>query len=95
MVCSFEAVDTTSTSYSPVSRAIGVACVSVTGDLLMNTAETMPLPVTISALPSPLLLLISCARPIVPPAPPTLTICMRSASFAPCIDCPTARPSWS
>ena len=68
-----EFAGTTITSWSAVRRAIGVTASSVTGDLLVSTAPTMVMPITISWLPSPLAWLTNCARPTVPPAPGTLT----------------------
>src|SRR5262249_2821968 len=44
---------TTSARNSPVKRAIGVACASLTGLLLAMIAPTITMPATISALPCP------------------------------------------
>ena len=46
----FDDAGTTITSYSPVRRAIGVTCDSLTGDLLVTMAPTITMPPTISAL---------------------------------------------
>src|SRR3546814_13761869 len=65
-----EAAGTTMTSYSPVSRAIGVVCSSDTGDLLVRTAPTTTRPLTISLSPWPADPA-NCARHLFPPAPDT------------------------
>ena len=69
----FDVPGTTTTSYSPVSRAMGVTCDRLTGDLLEMIAPTITMPPTINALGSPLFELTNCASPIVPPAPPLLS----------------------
>jgi hypothetical protein len=70
-----EFAGTTTTSWSAVRRAIGVTSASVTCDLLVSTAPTMVMPITIIWLPSPLAWFTNWARPTVPPAPGTLTTC--------------------
>lgn len=44
---------TTNAKNSPVRRAMGVACASLTGLLLAVIAPTITMPATISALPCP------------------------------------------
>ncbi len=60
------------TSYSVVSRAIGVTWSRVTGDWLVAMAPTITKPIIIIICSSPALSLTSWARPTVPPAPGTL-----------------------
>ena len=86
---------TTTTWYSPVSRAIGVTCDRLTGDLLVMIAPTITMPPIIIALPSPLLELTNCARPIVPPAPPLLSTVTLGTILSACIAACSARPVWS
>ena len=90
-----ELAGTTITSYSPVSRAIGVTCSSVTGDWLVRIAPSMTRPPIISALPWPSLPETNWARPIVPPAPGMLTTWMPLARSASCSAFCMARPVWS
>src|SRR5215210_5622867 len=70
-----EAAGTTSARYSPVKRAIGVVCESLTGVLLAMSAPTITIPATIKALSWPFHWLTNCGSPTAPPAPPTLVIC--------------------
>ncbi len=60
---------TTITSYSPVSRAIGVTSRRVTGEPFVTIALTMISPETITTSPWPRSALMNRARPIVPAAP--------------------------
>jgi hypothetical protein len=91
----FEVPGTTTTSYSPVRRAIGVTCDRLTGDLFEMMAPTITIPPIISAFGSPLLELTNWAIPIVPPAPPLLStvifLTVPSLWIAAC----SARPVWS
>ena len=73
MVFSGELAGSTNTLYSLLRRAIGVACESCTGGLPVMMPPSITAPITINALPSPLVLLTNCARPIVPAAPPLLS----------------------
>ena len=82
------------TCVSSVSRAIGVTWSSVTGDLFSRIAPTITKPLTISVLPSPLLLT-NCARPTVPPAPGTLITCALFTSFSAVSACCIERAVWS
>ena len=66
-----EDAGTAITSYSEVSRAMGVTEAKVTGDLLVRMAPTITRPMTMREPPSPLALANS-ASPMVPPAPPRL-----------------------
>src|SRR3546814_13672922 len=86
---------TTITSYSPVSRAIGVTWSRVTGDWLVRMAPTMTSPLTISALPSPFLRSTNWASPTVPPAPPTFSTWTEPATPDACIDSWIERAVWS
>ena len=60
---------TTTSSYSPVSRASGVTSASVTGALLVKIAPSITSPPTRMASPRFFSLVTNWARPIVPPAP--------------------------
>ena len=64
-----EAAGTTITSYSPVSRAIGVTSCSVTGDACVTMPPSMISPDTITTSPLPRSAPMNRARPIVPAAP--------------------------
>ena len=66
---------TTTTSGSPVSRAIGVTLVRFTGELLVRIAPTMVMPPTRSWSSAPRACCANCARPTVPPAPGTFCTC--------------------
>ncbi len=57
------------TSYSPVSRAIGVTSPSVTGDWWVTMPPSMMSPDTITASPLPRSAPMNRASPIVPAAP--------------------------
>ena len=93
--CSFDAAGTTTTWYSPVRRAIGVTCDRLTGDLLVISAPTITMPPIIIVLPSPLLEVMNCARPMVPPAPPLLSTVTRGTILSACSAACSARPVWS
>ena len=88
--------------YSMVSRASGVTCSRVTGDLLVRMPPTMITPMTIMALSLPFIVLTNSARPIVPPAPPLFVtwapaLWMPSASSAARTagrSRPSRRPGW-
>ena len=73
MVSYGESSGTTMISSSPVSRAIGVASVTLTGDSLVSTAPTMTRPIIISSALS--VSRLSWPSPTVPPAPVTLKTC--------------------
>jgi hypothetical protein len=62
--------------YSLVRRAIGVACVRLTGGLPVMMPPSITAPITMSALGSPLLALTNCAKPEARPvgAPPLLSV---------------------
>ena len=83
---------TTMTTYSLVSRAMGVTIDRSTGDLLSKIPPTITMPPIINALGSPLALLTNCASPIVPAAPPLLSNCTEPTVFALCIAEASARP---
>jgi hypothetical protein len=83
------------TEYSATMRASGVACWTLTADLLSSTAATIAWPPIISALGSPFDEFTNCARPIVPPAPPLLSYCTLEASFESFMTLPSVRPVWS
>ena len=70
-----------STTYSLVSRAIGVTIARSTGDLFSMMPPTITMPPIINAFGSPLALLTNCASPIVPAAPPLLSNCTDWTSF--------------
>src|SRR5262245_39883197 len=89
-----ELAGTTMTCVSSVSRAIGVTWLKLSGDLLSRMAPTMTKPLTISVLPSPLLLT-NCANPTVPPAPGMLITCALLTSFSAVIACCRERAVWS
>ncbi len=81
--------------YSIVSRASGVTCSRVTGDLFVRMPPTMIAPITIMALSLPFMVLTNSARPIVPPAPPLFVtwapaLWMPSASSAEMTERPVA-----
>src|SRR5215468_3101138 len=86
---------TTSARYSPVRRAIGVACASLTGLLLARIAPTITMPATISALPCPFHWLRNCGKPTAPPAPPTLVICTPFTAPVARSTCSIVRAVWS
>ena len=86
---------TTSASNSPVSRAIGVVWVSLTGLLLAMIAPTITMPPTIRALGRPFHWLMNWGSPTVPPAPPTLVICAPEISFSARSTCSMVRAVWS
>ena len=86
-----EFAGTTTTSGSPVRRAIGVTASRPTGDLLVRIAPTIVMPITISWLPSPFALLTNWASPTVPPAPGTLTTCTLLAAPVAVMTCCSER----
>ncbi len=90
-----EAAGTTTTSYSPVRRAIGVTWSRVAGDLLVRMAPIMTRPLTMSTLPLPFSLSTSCARPTVPPAPATFSTVTDFAWPPALITSSSARAVWS
>ena len=71
MSASGEDAGTAMTSYSPVSRAIGVAWFTDTGESFHSVAPTITSPVTSSARPLPRCASVNCDSPIVPAAPGT------------------------
>jgi len=72
-----------------------VTCDRLTGDLLVISAPTITMPPISIVLPSPLLEVMNCARPMVPPAPPLLSTVTRGTILSACSAACNARPVWS
>jgi len=87
-----ELAGTTMTSYSEVSRAIGVTWSRVTADLFWIVPPTITMPPIMSACGSPFEVLTNCASPMAPAAPPLLSYWMFFTAPAASIALPSSRP---